>query len=84
MALKRGCIHVRIEPVAMIGTHPNGVRYIAGSAYSCRDCSAKWPYEDPEELPHWLYIRLEKMGTLPLPRLTPEIIRALTEANRKP
>lgn len=74
------CLHVRIEMVEMIGIRPNGVRYRNGDAMSCRDCPAIWPYVNPDDLPHWLYLRLKEEGRLPMPALTPRIMKALQDS----
>lgn len=72
------CQHPKIEPVEIIGTDATtGLRYRAGSAYSCESCQGIWRYTEPEELPHWLYQRLKAKGALPMPALTPEIMAAL-------
>lgn len=78
------CLHVQIEPVAIIGDErwSDGSirRKIIGHAMACSECHAKWPYSDPEDLPHWLWERAKEEGWLPMPRLTPEIMKVLEES----
>lgn len=75
------CLHPVIEPVALIGNErwsDGGIRQkVIGHAMACSTCHAKWPYVEPEDLPHWLWERAKDEGWLPMPRLTPEIMEAL-------
>lgn len=78
------CLHITIEPVAIIGTREltNGQhnRYVASQAMQCQQCHTAWRYVDPDDLPHWLYIRLRREKRLPMPDLTPEIMKALSSS----
>lgn len=82
------CLHVRLEMVQILGTrrsaiHPRKLeQYRKAEAISCCDCPGIWPYSEPEDLPHWLYVRLKEQGRLPGPALTADIMKALRESAR--
>lgn len=79
--MKAECLHPVIEPVSLIGERCDErgfvTRFIQGSAMACSTCHQKWSYVEPEDLPHWLWARAKAEGWLPMPRLTPEIMKAL-------
>lgn len=63
----------------MVETGKDGRRFYGDSAFACRGCKQVWAYEEPEDLPYWLYIDLKKRNELPMPKLTPEIMAVLTK-----
>lgn len=78
------CWHIHIEPIAIIGNErwtDGSIRQkIVGQAMACQECQAKWAYVEPEDLPHWLWERAKDEGWLPMPSLTPAIMKALEES----
>lgn len=81
--MKADCLHPRIEPVALIGHErwsDGSIRQkIVGHAMACSTCHTNWPYVEPWDLPHWLWRRAKDEGWLPMPQLTPEIMKALED-----
>lgn len=78
VTLMAKCIHALIEPISIVLRLANGLKVRGPNAFQCSECLELWKYENLEDLPRGLYLRLKKEGRLPIPALTPEIMKALT------